>query len=77
MKKKINGINQDWYRLDNAAKFYPAMVSRRNSCVFRFAINLKEEVDPYVLQRALLDMRSRFPPRCSVRVRHGGLLVLS
>lgn len=70
MKKKINGINQDWYRLDNAAKIYPAMVSRRNSCVFRFAINLKEEVDPYVLQRALLDMRNRFPAMF-VRVRHG------
>ncbi|MDY0344999.1 MAG: hypothetical protein RBR44_00355 [Bacilli bacterium] len=70
MKNKINGINQDWYRLDNAAKIYPAMVSRRNSCVFRFAINLKEEVDPYVLQRALLDMRSRFPAMF-VRVRHG------
>ena len=69
MKKKINGINQDWYRLDNAAKIYPAMVSRRNSCVFRFAINLKEEVDPYVLQRALLDMRNRFPAMF-VRVRH-------
>jgi len=60
----------DWYRLDNAAKIYPAMINKRNSCVFRFAVNLKEEVDPYLLQKALLDMRGRFPSMF-VRIRHG------
>ncbi|MFA5421652.1 MAG: hypothetical protein WC344_02495 [Bacilli bacterium] len=70
MTKQTLGISKDWYRLDNAAKIYPAMISRRNTCVFRFAINLKEEVDPYVLQKALLDMRRRFPAMF-VRIRHG------
>ena len=70
MKKVQPDIRKDWYRLDNAAKIYPAMVNRRNSCVFRFAVNLKEEVDPYLLQKALLDMRQRFPAMF-VRVRHG------
>jgi len=69
MTKKSNAHN-DWYRLDNAAKIYPAMVNKRNSCVFRFAINLKEEVDPYLLEKALADMRLRFPSMF-VRVRHG------
>lgn len=63
-------IKKDWYRLDNAAKIYPAMVNRRNTCVFRFAVNLKEEVDPSILQKALLDMRRRFPAMF-VRIRHG------
>lgn len=70
MEKPQPDIRKDWYRLDNAAKIYPAMVNRRNSCVFRFAVNLKEEVDPYLLQKALLDMRRRFPAMF-VRVRHG------
>ncbi len=70
MKKKTIDKSQDWYRLDNAAKIYPAMINKRNSCVFRFAINLKEEVDPQILQKALLDMRARFPAMF-VRIRHG------
>lgn len=70
MKKNQQHIDKDWYRLDNAAKIYPAMINRRNSCVFRFAINLKENVDPNLLQKALVEMRPRFPAMF-VRIRHG------
>ena len=42
-----------WRRLDNAAKIFPATSGRKDGRVFRFACELKEEVDPVFLQEAL------------------------
>lgn len=50
-----------WYRLDNAAKIYPAISSASHANVFRVAVRLKEAVNPKTLQEALELTLPRFP----------------
>ena len=56
-----SGKRDTWYRLDNAAQIYPAIIGKKDSCVFRIAVNLKEDVVPEVLQAAIIDCKPRFP----------------
>ncbi len=55
MKKK------KWFRLDNAALIFPAIMKRRWNNVFRISVSLSEAVDPEVLSRALGSLRGSFP----------------
>lgn len=48
-----------WYRLDNAAKLYPAIMNSKWSAVFRVWAVLGEEVDPLPLQQALDNIMPR------------------
>ena len=48
-----------WYRLDNAAKLYPAIKSRKWTAVFRISMTLTETVDRAVLQQALTQATRR------------------
>lgn len=50
-----------WYKLDNAAKIYPAIREEDWSPIFRIAAVLKEEVNPEILQAALIMTYKRFP----------------
>jgi hypothetical protein len=59
-----------WYRLDNAAKVFPAVTDNRNTSVFRVAAVLRNPVDPVALQPAASAALKRFPS-FSVRVRSG------
>lgn len=59
-----------WLRLDNAAKIYPAALSRSWSNVFRLSATLHEPVDETVLRRALEVTVRRFPSM-AVRLRRG------
>lgn len=65
-----SSIAARWFRLDNAAKIYPA--ARRNnwSNVFRQSVTLKEPVDKEVLQAALEVCVKRFPSMAA-RLRKG------
>ncbi len=58
-----------WSRLDNAAKIFPSNSSARDSKVFRFFCELREPVDPLVLQSALDDTVRQFPFFCSIMKR--------
>ncbi|MDD5017324.1 MAG: alcohol acetyltransferase [Eubacteriales bacterium] len=42
-----------WYRLDNAAKLYPAIKSRKWTAVFRVSVKMLETVDRDLLSQAL------------------------
>lgn len=42
-----------WRKLDNAAQAFPAVTSKKDSRVFRFYCQLKEEVNKEILQEAL------------------------
>lgn len=53
--------SNSWSRLDNAAKIFPSTATKRDTKVFRFACELKELVDPIVLQEALDDTMKLFP----------------
>lgn len=50
-----------WYKLDNAGKLYPSIVSTRRSTVFRLSAKLNSEVMPKLLQKALDRVIVRFP----------------
>lgn len=54
-------LQRKWFRLDNGAKIYPAILNPRDSCVFRVAVNLMQDVDTQVLQQAMEDCKPRFP----------------
>ncbi|MGI6730770.1 MAG: hypothetical protein ACOX5F_02560 [Anaerovoracaceae bacterium] len=43
----------EWTRLDNASKIFPATCNDKDTKVFRVVCELKESVDPEVLQQAL------------------------
>ncbi|MDP4089584.1 MAG: hypothetical protein Q8930_09985 [Bacillota bacterium] len=54
-------MENNWYKLDNAAKIYPAIRQSDWAPIFREDILLKEEVRPDVLQAALKLTYKRFP----------------
>ena len=60
----------DWFRLDNAAKIFPGQNTRAWSSVFRLGAELKSEVDPEILRKALDNTLKRIPS-FNVRIRKG------
>ncbi|SHK02624.1 hypothetical protein [Paramaledivibacter caminithermalis] len=50
-----------WFRLDNAGKLYPSIMSSRVSTLFRLSATLTEIVNPQILQKALDNLMPRFP----------------
>lgn len=59
-QKTIEG-SQFWLSLDNAAKIFPAVMSKDNSTVLRFTAVMKEAVRIKPLMKALEETESRFP----------------
>lgn len=57
--KGYKGFN--WFKLDNAAKIYPASHSRSWSNLFRLSATLYEEVDVKILEQAVKNTIPRFP----------------
>ncbi len=51
----------EWMKLDNAAKIFPPNTSEKDTKVFRFVCELKEEIDRDTLQRALDKALPMFP----------------
>ncbi|MDF2700475.1 MAG: hypothetical protein K0Q49_2033 [Haloplasmataceae bacterium] len=54
-------MNNDWMKLDNAAKIYPLVESDYNTSVFRFSATLDIEIKKDVLLKALNLVILRFP----------------
>jgi hypothetical protein len=63
-------MKKQWYRLDNAALIFPAIIRKNWNNVFRVSVTLKEAVDPAILNQAIEVMKVRFPT-CFVRLRVG------
>lgn len=59
-----------WFKLDNAAKLYPAVATSRWSSIFRMSAELTEPIVPALLQQAANKVLSRFPS-LKVRMRKG------
>ena len=57
---------QSWWTLDNAAKIFPSSSSSHDSKVFRFVCELRDPVEPEILQTALNKTMVRFPMYRSV-----------
>ena len=45
--------DQNWYRLDTAAKIYPSISQTHNNTTFRLGFELTEPVQKEILQEAL------------------------
>lgn len=59
-----------WLKLDNAAKIFPGQNTGKWSNVFRLSVTLKSQIQPELLERALIMTLPRFP--CfDVRIRRG------
>ncbi len=56
----------EWLKLDNAAKIFPPNTSEKDTKVFRFVCELKEEINKELLQQALDKALSLFPVYQSV-----------
>ena len=63
-------MKKQWYRLDNAALIFPAIIRKNWNNVFRVSTTLKEPVDPDLLNQAIAELKPRFPT-CFVRLRTG------
>ncbi|MBR0138360.1 MAG: hypothetical protein IJM15_08105 [Erysipelotrichaceae bacterium] len=50
-----------WFKLDNAAKIYPPMITRHWSPMFRLSADLTEDIDPDILAQAQIKALKRFP----------------
>ncbi len=59
-----------WFRLDNSAKLYPFITTKDTQNLFRFTVDLTENIDPDKLQTALNMTLKRFPS-FAVRLRRG------
>ena len=51
----------EWLKLDNAAKIFPPNTKEKDTKVFRFVCELKEDIDKDILQKALDKSMSLFP----------------
>ena len=51
----------EWIKLDNAAKIFPPNTNEKDTKVFRFVCELKEEIDKETLQKALDKALPLFP----------------
>ncbi|WP_042470527.1 alcohol acetyltransferase [Bacillus ndiopicus] len=60
----------NWYRLDNAAKLFPAVKNKSNTAIFRVAMILKEVVQSDILQKAA-DLTIKRYPMLSVEIKKG------
>ena len=70
MSKRSEKRARRWFRLDNAALIFPAIMRRHWSNCFRLSVTLHEDVDPAVLERAAAELAPRFPT-VFVRLRTG------
>ena len=54
-------MQKNWYRLDTAALIFPAIARRDWSNAFRVSADLDEEIDLPLMERAVGELKSRFP----------------
>lgn len=61
MKNKNSRAERDWFRLDTAALIFPAIMRKNWSNAFRMSVEMKDDIDPDILQQAVNDLQERFP----------------
>ena len=70
MSRRSEKRARRWFRLDNAALIFPAIMRRHWNNCFRLSVTLREPVDPAILERAAAELAPRFPT-VYVRLRTG------
>ena len=51
---------KNWRRLDNSAKIFPLSTGKKYSSVFRLSVVLKEEIQPEILQKAVISTLEKY-----------------
>lgn len=69
-KDNARGNEPEWFRLDNAAKIYPAVIGGDFTAVFRISVTLREDIIYYALKEAVSVVAARFP-YFNVTLSHG------
>ena len=59
-----------WMKIDNAGKIFPAVSSESRSSTFRLSFDLKEDVDPLLLEEVVNYLLPRFDT-FNVKIKHG------
>lgn len=59
-----------WYKLDNAAKVFPAVSKPDRTNIFRMTFELHEDIEPTIMQQALEIVIKRFPT-LNVKIKKG------
>lgn len=59
-----------WHKLDNTAKIFPVIANKNLTNVYRLSVTLKEEIQPELLEKALIAILPWFRT-FHVRLRHG------
>lgn len=62
--------NNNWYKVDNVAKVFLATAAKRDTRTLRVSCTLWDEIDPEILQEALLET-IQIRPQFQVRIRRG------
>ena len=60
-KRRKRQQGPEWLKLDNAAKIYPAVKSRKWTALYRLSVTLTDDVDEAVLAKALDSTVKRIP----------------
>ena len=60
----------NWYKIDNVSKVFLATAGKRDTRSFRLSCTLKEDVDPKLLEQAVLSAIEE-RPQVQVRIRRG------
>ena len=61
LSRKKDRKSSRWYKLDNAAKIIPSSAKGADTRVFRITCELKEKVNPEILQDALDEVITEYP----------------
>lgn len=60
IKKENKKNTLIWRRLDNSAKIFPLSTGKKYSTVFRISVLLKEDVDPIILEKAVINTLDKY-----------------
>lgn len=61
---------KNWYKLDNAAKIFPAIFTKKDTNSFRISSLFYENINPDALQKSIQEALVRFPTFC-VKLKRG------
>ncbi len=63
-------MSKTWFKLDNAAKVFPAIYNKNDTSSFRVSAVLNDKIDESILNKALKSALERFPSFC-VKLKRG------
>lgn len=69
-KNTKNRLHLDWMKPDNTANFCSMVTTRKFAHIFRLSVELKEEIDPVILNEALQVVLKRIPG-FALKLRYG------